>query len=132
MPRFSVRDLFLLIASLGIALAAYRYLWMPPPNPNARPHLSVYLAILSLTTLGSFLAQPAWRRPCQGYALFAWLNLVLVMYGGFWLSDIYDAERVIHGARLGMSLGLLCALLTAWLLPEPPPGLNSAAADQRG
>ena len=121
MPRFSIRDICLLIVSIGIALAAYRYLWMPVPNPNARPNLAAYLAVLTLTTLGSFLGNRRWRRPCQGYSLFAWLNLIFVMYGGFWLNDYSDAERVVHGSRLGMSLGILCSLLAGWLLEEPAP-----------
>jgi hypothetical protein len=120
MPRFSLRDLLLLIASIAIALAVYLYLWMPAPNPNARPYLASYLAVLTMTTLGSKYATRTWRRPCQGYALCAWLNLAFVMWGGFGLSDIYDAERVVHGAKLGIGLGILCALLAGWLLKEPP------------
>jgi len=95
------------------------------------PDLAAYLAVLTITTLGSFFAREKWRRSCQSYSLFAWLNLVFVIYGGFWLRNIYDAERVVHGARLGISLGILCAVLFSWLLsgtamsnPSPSPTQN--------
>jgi hypothetical protein len=119
MPRFSVRDLCLLIVCIAIALAGYRYLWRPPPDPNARAYFACYLAILSFATLASFFGRQGWRRPCQGYATFGWLNLIFVLWGGFWLSNIYDADRVIHGVRLGVVLGVLCAVLAAWLLEKP-------------
>ena len=121
MARFSIRDIFLLILSIGMSLATYRYFWMPPPDPNARPYLAGYLAILTMTTLGSFFVRTRWRRPCQGYALFAWLNLVFVMYGGFWLNDLNDAYRVVKGSQLGMSLGIVCSVLSGWLLEEARP-----------
>ena len=120
MARFSLRDLFLAIVCIAIPLAAYRYLWQPPPDPNAQAYLATYLAILTMATLGSFFGQPPWRRVCQGYAAFAWLNFVFVMYAGFWLSEIYDALRVVQGSRLGFILGILCAVLAGWLLEEPP------------
>jgi hypothetical protein len=128
MPRFSLRDIGLLILCLAIVLAGYRYLWRPPPDPNARAHLACYLAILSFTTLGSFIGRPNWRRPCQGYATLGWLVLVCILWGGFKLSDIYDAERVVHGVKLGIVLGCLCAVLAGWLLEKP--GARPEAEDQ--
>ena len=100
-------------------MTSYRYLWNPPPDPNARAYLAVFLATLAMTTLGSFFATAELACACQGYAAFGWLMLVCVLWGGFKLSDIYDALRVIHGCRLGLMLGLICAVLAAWLL-EPP------------
>jgi hypothetical protein len=121
MPRFTLRDLFLLVAALAIVLAGYRYLWRPPPDPNARAYLALYLVTLSFATLGSFHGRPQWRRPCQGYAVFGWLILVCVLWGGFGLSDYDDAMRVVHGVHLGVVLGVLSALLTGWLLEEVKP-----------
>jgi len=118
-PRFTLRDLFLLVLFVAIALAGYRLLWNPPPDPNAQGYLACYLAILAFATLGAFLGKPKWHRPCQGYAGSGWLNLVCVLWGGFWLSNIYDAVRVIHGVCLGIVLGILVAILSGWLLEEP-------------
>ena len=128
-PRWKLSDLMLLILAFAIGLAAYRVYWKPSPDPNARPILSAYLAVLTLASLGSFVARPRWRRPYQGFALFGWCNLVFVVWCGFWLSTIYDAERVVVGCELGILLGLLCALLAGWLFEpacdganrEPPP-----------
>jgi hypothetical protein len=115
MARFSIRDLGMLILSIGLALTVYRYLWIPTPIPHSRPHLAAYLAILTMTMLGSFLAGPRPRLVCQGYSLFAWLNLIFVMHCGFWMREFNDAERVVHGSYLGISLGILCGVLAGWL-----------------
>lgn len=119
MPRFALRDLFMLIAFVAIALAGYRWLWQPPPGLNARIYLAVYLAVLAFATLAAFVGQPKWRRPCQGFAAFGWLNLVFVLWGGFWLSEhATDSLRAIQGVRLGFVLGTLVAIASACLLPE--------------
>jgi hypothetical protein len=83
----------LLVLACGIAFAAYRSFWWPPPDQNERFHLSAYLAVLVTATLGSFFARPGWRRPFQAFALFAWCNLLFVMWGGFVLSSDYDSHR---------------------------------------
>ena len=124
--RWKLSDLLLLVAASGLAFAAYRYFWEPAPNPNARPYLSAYLALLAPATLGAFFARPAWRRPSQGFALFGWCNLAFVLWGGFGLSTIYDSERIVQGSKMGVVFGLFSALLSAWLL-EPPGGRNDPA-----
>jgi hypothetical protein len=118
-PRWRLFDLLLLVFATALAFAAYRYFWNPPPDPNARPYLSAYLALLAPATLGAFFARPGWRRPSQGFALFGWCNLVFVMWGGFGLSTIDDAERIVQGSKMGMVFGILSAFLAAWFLDPP-------------
>src|SRR5262249_55106314 len=88
------------------------------PSPNPRLYFSTFLALLSTASLGSFYARPRWRRPCQGFATFGWLELVFVAWGGFWVRTAADARQVAEGAQMGMVFGVLCAILAAWLF-EP-------------
>jgi len=118
MPRFALRDIFVLTAIVAIALAGYRFLWNPPPDPNAQAYFACYLAALAFATLAAFLGRPHWRRSCQGFAAYGWMHLIFVLWGGFRLSDIYDALRLIQGVKLGFVLGVLVALLSGWLLKE--------------
>jgi hypothetical protein len=118
-PRWRLADLLLLVLACGIAFAGYRYFWQPPPDTNPRPNLSAHLILLATATLGSFFARPRWRRPCQGFAVFAWLNLAFVLWGGFGLTTYEDVERVVQGSQLGTVFGVLAALLATWVL-EPP------------
>lgn len=124
--RWKLWDLLLLILACGVAFAAYRYFWKPPPHPNARLYLSAYLVLLAAATLGSFYARPRWRRPAQGFALFGWCNLVFVMWGGFWLTFFPDAERVVEGSQMGVVFGTLSALIAALLLESPSEGQGHA------
>ena len=126
-PRWKLTDLLLLVLASGLAFGTYRYFWQPPPNSNARAYLSAYLSLLAIASLGSFFARSGWRRPSQGYALFGWSNLVFVMWGGFGLSTIYDAQRVVEGSKMGVAFGVIVALLAAWLL-EPPDHRGDAAS----
>jgi hypothetical protein len=82
-------------------------------------YLACYLAMLAFATLGSFFGKQKWRRPCQGFAVYGWIHLVCVLWGGFRFSDIYDALRMIRGVQLGFVVGILVAILSGWLL-EPP------------
>ncbi len=125
-PRWKLSDLLLLILACGVAFAAYRYFWWPPPDPNVRFHLSVYLVILVTATLGSFFARPSWRRPFQAFALFAWCNLVFVMWGGFVLSTDYDSYRVVEASKSGVVFGSLSALVALWLFERPGGGQRPA------
>jgi hypothetical protein len=125
-PRWKVSDLLLLVVACGIAFAAYRYFWQPAPDPNARPYLSAFLALLATASLGSFFARPSWRRPCQGFASFGWCNLVFVMWGGFGLKTIIDARRIVEGSQMGVVFGVLSAILAAWLLEPPSEGQRQA------
>jgi hypothetical protein len=120
-PRWKLSDLLLLVLACGVAFAAYRFFWQPPPDPNAGPYLSAYLALLATASLGSFFAWPRWRRPSQGFALYGWCNLVFVMRGGFRLTTMGDAQWIVQGSQMGVVFGILSALLAAWLL-EPPSG----------
>jgi hypothetical protein len=120
-PRWKLSDLLLFVLACGVAFAAYRYFLWPPPDDNVRFHLSVYLVALVTATLGSFFARPGWRRPFQAFALFAWCNLVFVMWGGFVLATDYDSHRVVEASKSGVVFGFLSALVAAWLL-EPPRG----------
>ena len=120
-PRWKLSDLLLLVLACGVAFAAYRYFWWPPPDQNVRFHLSVYLVFLATATLGSFFARPGWRRPFQAFALFAWCNFVFVMWGGFVVSSLYDEQRVVEASNSGVVFGFLSALVAFWLF-EPPGG----------
>ena len=111
----------LLVLACGIAFAAYRLFWWPPPEVNATSYLAAYLALLTTTSLGSFFARPSWRRPCQGFAFFNWCNFVFIIWaldgsrltiGGWW---------TVQGCWMGVVLGVLCALVAGWLF-EPPSG----------
>ncbi|MDB5352077.1 MAG: hypothetical protein JWN86_3324 [Planctomycetota bacterium] len=118
-PRWKLSDLLLVVLSAGVAMAAYRYFWQPAPNPNARLYLAAYLALLSTASLGAFFGRPGWRRLFRGYALFGWCNLAFVMWGGFGLSTIYDARRLVEGSQMGVVFGVLSGLVATWLF-EPP------------
>jgi hypothetical protein len=120
-PRWHVSDLVYLVLVCGIAFAAYRYFWLPSPSPKHRVFLSAFLAALSMASLGSFFGRPPWRRPCQAFAAFGWLQLVFVVWGGFWVRTNADARQVAEGSQIGMALGVLCALLAAWLLEPTQP-----------
>jgi hypothetical protein len=125
-PRWKVSDLLLLVLACGITFAAYRYFWKPPPDPNARPYLSAFLTLLATASLGSFFARPSWRRPCQGFAFFGWCELVFVIWGGFRLTNMADAQRVVEGSQLGVVFGVLSALAVTWLLEPPSEGEREA------
>ena len=128
MNRFhlNLRDLLLLVLACGVAFAAYRYFWWPPPDQNVRFHLSAYLVILTTATLGSFVARPGWRRPFQAFALFAWCNLLFVMWGGLILSSGYDEHRVVEASKSGVVFGFLSALVAYWLFDQPGGGEGNA------
>jgi hypothetical protein len=116
--RWKTSDLLLLVLFAGLAFAAYRYYRDPTQSQNARLYLSAYLSLLSIATLGSFFARPGWRRASLGYALFGWCNLAFVLWGGFGLTDSWDAERIIEGSQRGVIFGVLTALMATWFL-EP-------------
>jgi hypothetical protein len=119
-PRWKLSDLLLLVLACAIAFAAYSYFWQPG-TWNTGLYLSAYLALLSPATLGSFFARPGWRRPFQGFALFGWCNLVIVLLRvGFQPTMISSPlEWIEEGAQMGLVFGVLAALLAGWLL-EPP------------
>ncbi len=119
MSRWKISDLIVLVLVSGIGFAAYRLFLLPPPSPNPRFYLSSFLALLATASLGSFCAYPRLRRACQGFATFGWLDLVFVVWGGFWVRLNQDARQVAEGSQIGVMFGLLCALL-AWWLFEPP------------
>ena len=131
--RLNLRDLLLFVLACGVAFAAYRYFWWPPPDQNVRFHLSIYLAILTTATLGSFSARSGWRRPFQAFALFAWCNLLFVMWGGLVLSSDYDQHRVVEASKSGVVFGFLSAILAYWLF-DPPGGAggNAPSHDSAG
>ena len=121
MPRFKISDLIVLVLVCGIGFAGYRLFFLPSPSPNPRFYLSSFLALLATASLGSFCAYPRWRRACQGFATFGWLDLVYIVWGGFWVGQPQHARQVAEGSQIGVVFGLLCALL-AWWLFEPPGG----------
>jgi hypothetical protein len=128
MNRFqpNLRDALLLVVACGVAFAAYRCFWRPPPDQNVRFHLSVYSSVLTMATLGSFRARPRWRRPVQAFAFFAWCNLLFVMWGGLVLSSSYDEHRVVEASKSGMVFGFLSALVAYWLFDPPGGGGGNA------
>jgi hypothetical protein len=119
MLRWKISDLIVLVLVSGIGFAAYRLFWLQPSSPNPRLFLSSFLSLLATASLGSFYAYPRWRRAYQGFATFGWLELVFVIWGGFWNRLPQDARQVAEGSQMGIVLGLLCAIL-AWWLFEPP------------
>lgn len=131
MPRWKISDLILLVLVCGIGFAAYRLFWLLPPSPNRRFFLSSFLSLLAMASLGSFYAYPRWRRACQGFAVFGWLELVFVVWGGFWVRATQDARQVAEGSQMGMVFGLICAIL-AWWLFEPPGSRPREAEGGKG
>ena len=125
-PRWKLSDLLFLVLACGIASAAYRFFWWPPPDTNWRSYLAAYLALLTTTSLGSFFARPSLRRSSQGFASFGWCNLIFLMWvcDGLNLSD--GGERIVLGCQIGVVFGVLCAVVAAWLL-EPPSGSQRPA-----
>jgi hypothetical protein len=133
-PRWNLSDLILLIVICGISFAAYRYFWQPAPDPNARPNLFSFLAFLTLASLGSFFARPKWRRSCQAFAAFGWLDLILCMWGSLSLKNHEESTLIIECAQIGMVFGLLCGIVAGWLF-EPVRQNGDArafASDQSG
>jgi hypothetical protein len=117
-PRWKLSDLMVLIIVCGLAFAAYHLFWEPPPGPNPRGELSAFLACLAIASLGSFFARPTWRRAFQGFAAFGWCELAFVVWRGFAQQTISDVLWISEGSRMGVVLGILCAILAVWLL-EP-------------
>jgi hypothetical protein len=130
MPRWKLSDLIVLVLVCGIGFAAYRLFWLLPPSLNTRFFLSSFLSLLATASLGSFYAYPRWRRACQGFATFAWLELVFVVWGGFWVRSPQDARQVVEGSQMGMVFGLLCAVLAWWLFEPPGSGPREAEGRQ--
>jgi hypothetical protein len=122
MPRWNLSDLLILVAVFGIAFAGCVLFWLPLPSPNFRPFLSAFLVCLSLASMGSFFAKPRWRRAFQGFAVFGWFQLVCVLWGGFGVHLIRDAERVAEGSQIGMLFGVLTGILAWWLFEPPSTG----------
>ncbi len=118
--RWKVLHLLLLVLVAAIALTIYRTLW-GPRHHNAKIVFGTHLILLVAASIACYDSRPRWRRLWLGYAAFgwSWLALVLRHYLGM-TPDMYASNMMAY-TLLGMSLSLLCALVSYAL-----PGMREA------
>ena len=109
--RWRTAHLLVLVLVAAIALAIHRSLW-GPGHHNAKIVFGAHLVPLVAASIACYFSRPRWRRLWLGYAAFgwSWLALVLRHYLGM-VPDTYTSNMIAY-TLLGMSLSLLCALVS--------------------
>jgi hypothetical protein len=121
--KWRLKDLFLLTFAAAIAFAAYREFWDSANTwdawPNYRILFTLYLATLSIATLGAFWGRPSLRGFFAGYALFCWMHLATTLQGGFIGSDSMG-RVLVQGSALGAMVGVISGIITHWVIAGKP------------
>lgn len=122
-PRWRLADLLGLVLFAAVALATYRE--SGPSNTPLRntSRLGAFLATVATATVCAFRAPRPWRPFWEGWAVFGWLYLVVVLHGNFGVDTLAAAAVHSEWALLGIPLGLLAGLACrAFSAGDPGPG----------
>lgn len=108
-PRWSIREMLLVIVAAALCLAAHRFYWTTT-DMKGRVLFSVNLCALAIATSGAFIGGRSVSRWWIGYATFGWIYLICVLRGGFFASSASSFREFGNLSIFGVLAGFVCAI----------------------